>query len=331
MELTRRGLPPLFICAAVNGGVQGKEYNSSLPESVAEIVAEVEAAVTAGAAMVHVHARNPNDLTKGARHARDWVELVEAIRSRCPDVIVNATTGGDLEMTMEERLSCLDAQPDIASLNLTPDMSRFRLKRREAPLPFPRDPHEIDVCLPFTYGQIEHFASEMALRGIKPELETYHTGGAWVIRNLIDKGFIRPPYLIQTVMGVQTASYPTPRHLLHLLDDLPQETVWLCSGIGPFQLPMTSIAMLMGGHVRVGLEDNIYYRRGEKLRGNAQAVERVVRLAEEFGREVMTPGEARAHLGLADSPLQRLHDREGLKDTVSRPGLATTLVLGRDA
>jgi len=98
---------------------------------------------------------------------------------------------------MEDRLSCLDALPDVASLNLTPDMSRFTMKARPAHMPNPRAEMEIDTCIPFTYGIIERFAAEMKKRAIKPEMETYHTGGAWVIRDLIEHQLVEPPYLIR--------------------------------------------------------------------------------------------------------------------------------------
>jgi 3-keto-5-aminohexanoate cleavage enzyme len=143
------------------------------------------------------------------------------------------------------------------------------------------------------------FATEMKTRGIKPELETYHPGGAWVIRDLIQQGLVEKPYWIQTVMGYQTSSYPTVQHVLDMLRDFPDDTIWLCSGIGPFQLPMTTLALLLGGHVRVGLEDNVYFRRGELAQSNAQLVERTARLARELGREVATPQQARQMLGLA--------------------------------
>ena len=298
MEQTRRGMPPAMICVACNGGIQGKEAHAMLPETPDEIADSVYAAHQAGAAMVHVHARDSANLTLGAKCTDDWLAVNRKIRERCPDIVINNTTGGDLVMTMDERLSCLDAKPDVASLNLTPDMSRFVMKERRPPLPHPRAETEIDACLAFTYGIIEHFAREMQRRGIKPELETYHSGGAWVIRDLIERGLIQPPYLIQTVMGAQTASYPTPEHVIHLLRELPPETVWLCSGIGPFQLPLTTFALLMGGHARVGLEDNLYYSRGHKFADNAEAVKRVVRIAHELNREIATPIQTRQMLGL---------------------------------
>lgn len=299
LEQVRRGLPPAMIVIACNGGIQGKETHEALPETSDEIADSVQAAYEAGASMVHVHARDPHNFTRGAKRAEDWIEVNRKIRARCPDIVINNTTGGDLHMTMEERLSCLEAHPDVASLNLTPDMSRFVMKARPAPLPNPRPETKIDTCVPFTYGIVEEFAAEMQKRGIKPELETYHPGGAWVIRDLIERRLIDPPYLIQTVMGAQTASHPTPENVIQLLKELPSDTIWLCSGIGPFQLPMTTLALLMGGHARVGLEDNLYFSRGRKLVDNAEAVRRVVRIADELNRRIATPAETRQMLGLA--------------------------------
>jgi 3-keto-5-aminohexanoate cleavage enzyme len=161
---------------------------------------------------------------------------------------------------------------------------------------------EYDDCLPFSYKIVNQFAMEMKKRRIKAELETYHPGGAWVIRDLIQNSLIDKPYWIQTVMGYQTSSFPTVENVIGLLREFPKGSLWLCSGIGQFQLPMTTLAILMGGHVRVGMEDNIYYRRGEKLKSNAQVVDRAVRIAKELNREVATPQQARRFLGLPETP-----------------------------
>lgn len=295
-------MPPMMICVACNGGIQGKEYNEALPETSDEIAESVEAAYEAGASMVHVHARDPENVTAGARRTDIWLEVNAKIRERCPDIIINNTTGGDMTMTMDERLSCLDARPEIASLNLTPDMQKFRLKAREAPLPHPRAAMEYDDCVPFSYKLVGEFAREMRKRNIRPEIETYHTGGAWVIRDLVRQGLIDEPYLIQTVMGYQTSSFPTFENVLLLVRELPSNSVWLCSGIGPHQLQMTTFATLLGGHARVGLEDNIYYRRGEKATSNAQLVARTARIAGELNRDVATPAQVREMLGLSTTP-----------------------------
>jgi 3-keto-5-aminohexanoate cleavage enzyme len=299
MERVRIGMPPVIICVACNGGIQGREANDALPETAEQIADSVGAAYDSGAAMVHIHARDPKDLTGGARDAEPWREVLQKVRERCPDIIINATTGGSPNMTLEERASSLDAGPEVASLNLAPDMSRYKLAERPAPLPNPRPALEIDECISYTYGHIHELAAKMKLRKIKPELEIYHSGCAWVVRYLIENDLLEKPYWMQTVMGYQTGSFPTVDNVLRLLREFPEESLWLCSAIGPYQLPLTTLATLMGGHVRVGLEDNVYYARGQKAKSNAELVQRSVRIAHELNRPVATPAQARSMLGLA--------------------------------
>ena len=304
MERVRGGMSPLIICVACNGGIQGKEANEFIPETADEIAESVHAAYEAGAVMVHVHARDPKNLTQAARETPIWRDVLRKIRQHCPEIIINATTGASPAMTMEERASSLAAGPELASLNLAPDMSKFHLKERRAPLLFPRPAIDIDECTPYTYGQIHQFAAEMKQRGIKPELEIYHPGCAWVVDYLIENKLLEKPYWIQTVMGYQTGSLPTVENILQLLKEFPEGTLWLCSAIGPFQLPLTTLATLMGGHVRVGLEDNVYYSRGRKAVSNAEFVQRAVRIAHELNRPVATPAQARQMLGLRSQPSQ---------------------------
>ena len=153
---------------ASNGGIQGKEYNANIPETADELADSVHEAYEAGASMVHLHARDPNFLPGPAKTTEVWYELNKKVRERCPDIIINDTTGGGLDMTMEERLSCLAAKPEFASLNLSPDMSKFKIKAREAPLRHPRPAIDYDDCLPFSYKQISWYASEMKKHGVKP-------------------------------------------------------------------------------------------------------------------------------------------------------------------
>lgn len=302
MEEVRSGMPPVIVCCACNGGIQGKEYNPNIPETAEEIADSVYEAYKAGAAMVHVHARNPEDLPAAAKTAETWKDVNQKIRERCPDIIVNNTTGGGFETTMSERLLCLEGNPEVASLNLGADISKFKMKERKPPFPHPHPGREYDDCIPFTYKSISHFAREMKKRGVKPELEVYHSGAIWIIQDLLAQGLLEKPYWTQTVMGTQTGSYPTVDNVFQLLREFPEDTVWLCSGIGPFQLPLTTLAILLGGHVRVGLEDNIYYRRGEQAKSNAQLVERTVRIAHELNREIATPSQAREILRISQVP-----------------------------
>jgi len=138
----------------------------------------------------------------------------------------------------------------------------------------------------------------MQKRDIKPEIEVYHPGSQWVIRYLIQKRLLKKPYWIQTVMGYQTSSYATVDNVTALLREMPEDSQWLCSGVGVHQLQMTTLAALMGGNLRVGLEDNIYYSRRQLVSSNAQLVERSVRILKELNRKVATPTEAREMLGL---------------------------------
>ena len=133
----RKGMPPAILCVCINGGMQGKEANPAIPETVDEVANAVYDAYKAGASMVHVHGRDPKHQTQPARTPEIWRTFNQAIRDKCPDIIINNTTGGGLTSTMEDRLSCLYAGCEIASLNTVPDMGRHRMKARNPPLPDP--------------------------------------------------------------------------------------------------------------------------------------------------------------------------------------------------
>ncbi len=302
MERARSGFGPVIITCAVNGGVQGAESNESLPERPEQIAEEVATAFEAGARIVHVHPRSRDDLAVTATTAEEFVEVNRAIRAACPDVVINNTTGASIDPSGRTFFGILDARPELASLNMGPEMTRLTMPARGAHLAAPREATVVDECLPWTYGKLEELATRMAERGIRPELETYHPGQYWVTRALIDAGVLSPPYLHQFVMGYQTSIYASPRNVAAMFDELPEDSIVFVAGIGVFQLPMTALGLLHGAHVRVGLEDNIYFERGRKLSSNAEAVARVVRLAEELQRPVATPAQTRAALGLPDTP-----------------------------
>jgi 3-keto-5-aminohexanoate cleavage enzyme len=308
----REGFGPVIVTCAVNGGVQGKESHEALPETPEEIAAQAGEAYDAGASIVHIHARGPEDWSESSSDPEIYRRVNALVRERCPDVIINNTTGGGPTLTMEARSACLDVGPEMASLNLGPDMSRFRIPERPEPLPSAHTAAECDVCIPFTYGIIESLAGQMQELGTRPELELYQPGQFWVVRELIERGSITPPYVHQFVMGYQTSVFPTPDHVWRLMLELPEESMFFVCGIGPYQLPLTTFAMLAGGNVRVGLEDNLYYARGRRFRGNGEAVERAVRIAGELNRDVATPAQAREMLGLSAEPRSyRTEERAG--------------------
>ena len=295
--------PPLMICVAITGGVHGKEANPNLPETPEEQVEQTYAAYEAGASMVHVHVRDPQKWWDGSGDVEQYRKVNAMIREACPDIIINNTTGGSLGMTIEQRLACLDAGPEVATLNMGPDMYKLRLKERKPPLPHPRPAEELIGTLPITYTELRQFAAAMKERGIKPEMEVYHPGQLWGVLDLIELGLVEPCYFVQFVMGYGASPWATPRNLVNFTEQLPAQTVLEVSGVGPFQLPMTTMAIILGAQmVRVGMEDNVYYKRGQLLKSNAEAVARVVRITRELNREIATPTQAREMLGLSQTP-----------------------------
>jgi 3-keto-5-aminohexanoate cleavage enzyme len=296
--------PPLIITCAITGGLHGKESNENLPETAEEQADAVYEAYKAGAVSVHVHARDPQNLAMTTNSGENYSRVNKLIRERCPDIIINNTTGGSPGMSLQERLACLyaDPAPDMASLNLGPFMVKIPFGARKPPLNHPRDGFLFDQCVPASYGDVNAFAGTMKEKGIKPEIELYHPGQYWVIQDLLREGNLDPPYMIQFVLGFQTSSYPTPGNVMALINELPPKSIFSLIGVGPFQLPMNVMSILLGGHVRVGMEDNLYYRKGEKIKNNAQVVSRIKRIAEEMNREIAGVVEARKILGLPQRP-----------------------------
>lgn len=275
----------LIITAALTGGIHGKEANPALPEQPDEIIASAVECYEAGAAVVHLHARDESG--RGTGDAGIFRSINEGIKRRCPVVIQN-TTGGP-GIPVEKRILSLDAGPEMASLNMGSVVFFTGGGAQPEEVPF------INMR-----SEIEAFARAMRERGIKPELEVYNPSMFGEVKNLLDKGLLERPYYVNLVMNVGgMGGYPgTPANLVRMVEHLPEDAVFNVSGVGRAQLAMNTMAILMGGHARAGLEDNVYYRKGEPARSNAQFVLRLVRLASELGREVATPDEAREILGI---------------------------------
>jgi 3-keto-5-aminohexanoate cleavage enzyme len=302
-RVQRSSFPPLIICVAITGGVHGKEANPNLPETPEEQVEQTLEAYEAGASMVHVHARDPQKWWDLVDNADQYRRVNAMIRQACPEIIINNTTGDSAGMTLEQRVARLDAGPEVATLNMGPDMYTFKFKERKSPLPHPKPKSTVEGVIPVTYGELRTLAGAMKERGIKPEMEVYNPGQLWAVHDLFDLKLVEPPYFVQFVMGYQMSPWATPRNLINFMDQLPEHCLVEVSGLGVFQLPMTTMAMILGAQmVRVGMEDNIYYRRGQLLKSNAEAVERVVRIAAELNREIATPAQAREMLGLSPTP-----------------------------
>jgi 3-keto-5-aminohexanoate cleavage enzyme len=276
---------PVVITCALTGGIHGKEANPNLPEQPDEIVAQGVAAAEAGAAILHVHARNPDG--SNTMSPEIYGELHERLKAST-DAVIQLTTGGSPTLPVDERLNTVLLSPEMCSLNM--GLLNFFIRGEQ-------------VFFANHRSDIERFAREIAARDVRPELEVYSAAMLEEVEHLLSLGILSPPYVINLVFHTPTqgGTRGTPENLLDAVGRIRRlgEDVRInVSSMGPSQLPLTTIALAMGLNVRVGMEDNVLYRRGEPLRDNAQLVERTVRIARELDREPATPAQARELLAL---------------------------------
>ncbi|NHN59375.1 MULTISPECIES: 3-keto-5-aminohexanoate cleavage protein [Halorussus] len=269
---------PVVITAALTGGVQGKEANPNLPETPEEIGRAAAECEEAGAAVVHLHARRPNGERSFDRER--FQATTDEVRSRT-DLVVQHSTGGTAAPLEARRQSLrTDPAPDMASLDMGP-LNRYRHLTSEN-----------------TRAMVDSLYDEMKERGIKPELEVFNDGHLNEVRGLLERRDLDEPVYATLIFGGGTTSPPSPRNLLNAADNLPEGALFNTLGFGPHQLPLTTMGVLLGGHVRVGLEDNAYFRKGELAESNARLVARTADLARTLGRDPATPDEAREILNL---------------------------------
>ena len=273
----------VILTAALTGGVQTKAANPNLPEQPHEITQAAYECFNEGAAIAHIHARDKEGKPTG--DPKIFKEIHDSIRAKC-NIILQDSTGGGPGLSLEERLSCLDAEPEMASLNMG-SMLRTIGSMAGTVWANPRP-------------ELERFAQEMLKRNIKAEMEIYHHGMLREMHNFIEKGLVRKPYYVNFVLGMayQGAVEGTAGNLISLVQLLPPDTIFNCCAVGSAQLGMTTLSVLLGGNARVGMEDNIYYTKGELAKSNAQLVARSVRIIRELGYEIASPDEARQILGL---------------------------------
>ncbi len=284
----------LIITAALTGAQQGKEANPNLPEQPDEIIRQAVECWRAGAAIVHIHARDKRG--KATSDVRVFRRIVEGIRAAGCDVVINLTTGGAIAgLPLTKRIAVVpELRPEIASFSVGAAMvGRYDAEKKK---------WVRDFTMPISYADMETIARTMLENGVKPELEVYDAGMLNNVAMLREQGWLADPLWINFVMGIPgQVTAATPKNLLHLVETLrvPATALWLVSAIGGrAHWPMAAVAMALGGHVRTGLEDNVYVERGVLASGNAQVVEKMVGLAREIGREVATADEAREMLGL---------------------------------
>jgi 3-keto-5-aminohexanoate cleavage enzyme len=271
---------PVMITAAVTGAITSAKQTPHLPLTVAQIVEAAVESWRSGAAIVHLHARDETGTP--TQDGAIYRTLVERIRERGCDAILNLSTGSAGGRAQhDERLACIELGPEMATL----DCGSINLA------------DDWVFCNPYS-SFLKPAAQRMRELEIAVEIEAFDSG---MIRNglrLIREGLIPEPGIWQLCFGVAAGAAPDLQTIAYLLGRLPEGAIWSTLGIGRHQLEVNVLSLLYGGHVRTGLEDNVYYRRGELARSNVQLVERIVRLAAEFDRPIASPDDARRLLGV---------------------------------
>jgi 3-keto-5-aminohexanoate cleavage enzyme len=266
----------LIITAALTGAEVTRGQQPALPLTPDEIAQAAYDCAQAGAAVVHVHARCPDG--SSTQEAAAYRAIIDAVRARC-DVIVQVSTGGAVGMSAEERLAPVTLAPEMATLS----MGSVNFGD--------------DVFLN-TPGDMLHYLEAMRRHGVVPEFEIFDAGMLGTLARWVKRGLVTPPAHVDFVLGVPGGMPGTPEALMYLCGQLPAGFSWTVAGIGAAQLPLATMAIVLGGHVRVGFEDNIYFRRGQLAASNAQFVDRIAAISRSLDRPPATPDEARALLGI---------------------------------
>ncbi len=266
----------MIITVAPTGSLPTKKHTPHVPITPAEIIACAVRCEAAGASILHIHARNAADESAATDFAL-FEEICTGVREQT-NLIVQISTGGRAGMAYEQRSERLKLRPEMASLTT-------------GSVNFPNSVYANSPEL------IARLAADMQRYVIKPEMEIFDVSMINNAMSLVRKGLVQPPLHFDFVMGLKGAIPATAENLIHLKNSIPADATWSSAGIGPAQLPMNTLAVLLGGHPRVGLEDNIYYVPKEPAT-NERLVERMTRLGRELGREVASPDEARVLLRL---------------------------------
>ncbi len=269
----------VIVTVALTGSASQWEKTPYLPITPEQIAQDAIKAHGEGAAVAHVHVRNPATKAPDPK-VELYREVMERIRDKC-DMIVQLTTGGGgpYGISFEQRMCALELNPEFASLNV-------------ATMTFG------EGVFMNTPADVERAATTMRDRGIKPEVECYDVGHIDLARRLVEKGLLSNPLRLSLVLGVVGGIPATAENLFHMMKSVPPDCRPNVIAIGKAQFPMIALGMNLGADVRVGMEDNIYLSKGVLAKSNAELVAKAVRLVRESGREIATPNEARSMLGL---------------------------------
>jgi uncharacterized protein (DUF849 family) len=295
-----------IVTAALTGAIHTPTMSPHLPITPDQLAEEARRAREAGAAVVHVHGRDPQTGRPSADGAV-FGEILSKIKSKC-DAVICTTTGGGFGMTVEERVKVVRTySPELASLNAgSLNFSLHPLLDKMRNFNFDWEPQYLamseDFIFPNTFKTLREFSHYFSQQDTKPEFEVYDAGMLNNIAFLLSRGSIKKPIYIQFVLGILGGMQATVNNLVFLHNSakeiLGNEFVWSVCAAGKSQFKMCNAALLMGGFTRVGLEDNLYLERGELAKSSAEQVEKIIRIAREHGMEPATPEEARGILNL---------------------------------
>jgi len=300
---------PVILTCALTGGAALSGKSAAVPVTPVEIAQHAVDAAKAGAAIAHIHVREPGTGAPSMRLDL-YGEVVDRIRQADCDILINLTTGpgarfipgrddpriGDPASTLttwQKRIEHIEVlRPDICSL----DVGSMNFGQH------------VFVNTP---ADLQRMAEAIQKANVKPEMETFELGHIRLARHLIEQGLIEAPPLFQICLGIPWGAPATPEVMMAMRDELPDGAEWAAFGIGAMQFPMVAQAILLGGHVRVGLEDNLYLRRGVLAPNNAALVERAVAIIEQLDRKVASPHEARTMLKLGHPEGARMMQAAG--------------------
>lgn len=285
-------LGKVVITVATTGGLHGKEANPALPEQPKEIVQAMRESYNAGASIAHIHARDKDGLTTADLNV--YHEILQGIVDNCPGMITQVGNGigvryanghnrPGLGFTQAQRMALLDIDPRPDMLTVNAGTFHFQHKNTE-------------FLFDNSKAWNTEFINECNERGIQNEFEVYDLSHIANIVRLAECGVVKGPMHFSLVIGIDGGIPASPQNLMTMIDALPEGASWQVVCIGRHQVPLSTMVLAMGGNIRVGFEDNVYYDHGVLAVSNAQFVERAVRIAHELGREIATPEEAREML-----------------------------------
>lgn len=296
----------VIITCAVTGAIHTPSMSPYLPVTADEIIDAAVGAAEAGAALVHVHARNPVTGQPDQSPAA-FEPFLKVIKQRS-NAVINITTGGAPTMGIEERLGpCAYFKPEVASLNmgsmnfgLYPMLNRFKDFKHDWERPYLEGSK--DRIFKNTFQDIENILTTCAENGTRFEIECYDIGHLYTLAHFVDKGLVKPPFFVQSVFGILGGIGPHPEDVIHMKRTADRlfgdQYHWSVLGAGRHQLPIAAMAVSMGGNLRVGLEDSLWLGPGQLAKSNADQVRAARMIIEGLGLEVATPEDAREELQL---------------------------------